>query len=196
MKVEKFWCSKCQTEQPDENFARNRAMRSGRANWCKACHKRGWQTPENQIRRKQRREANWLHSIVVEIRLRARRRGLPCDISEEDLAVPALCPVLGILLEPNSRRTRSGNAPSIDRIDPSRGYVKGNVTIISWQANRIKSDCGDPAVFEAIAAYIRRGLNGGPTDEGQLRLPLTRTVPSFPRAQATLGLSDSSSPCW
>lgn len=43
---------------------------------------------------------------------------------------------LGLLLD-GSRRDRK---PSLDRVVPSLGYVKGNVRVISFRANRIKSD--------------------------------------------------------
>jgi hypothetical protein len=32
------------------------------------------------------------------------------------------------------------NSPSIDRIDPARGYIKENIWVISHRANQIKSD--------------------------------------------------------
>lgn len=56
-----------------------------------------------------------------------------------DLLVPETCPVLGIPISPEFT-CRSDNTPSVDRVDPSRGYVKGNCIVISWRANRLKSD--------------------------------------------------------
>lgn len=76
-------------------------------------------------------------------RYRSIQKGLPFDLSIEDLEpllVP-LCPVLGIRME--TRRGRKGpseTSPSLDRIEPAKGYVRGNVLIISGRANRIKSD--------------------------------------------------------
>jgi hypothetical protein len=52
---------------------------------------------------------------------------------------PTHCPVLGIQLDYLSRG-RADNAPSFDKIDPKKGYVPGNVKIMSWRANRIKND--------------------------------------------------------
>jgi hypothetical protein len=58
--------------------------------------------------------------------------------------------LLGITLDCRAP-SRSDNLPSIDRIDPSKGYVKGNVWVISWRANRLKSD----ATFEELEAIVR-----------------------------------------
>ena len=70
---------------------------------------------------------------------RAAKEGIDFDIEVTDLVVPEFCPVFGVPLEPTERGTGHGDhAPSIDRIDPTRGYVKGNVAVISWRANRIK----------------------------------------------------------
>lgn len=76
-------------------------------------------------------------------RHRSEKRGLPFDLTLDDLEpllVPR-CPVLGIRMVPASgRKGPSEQSPSLDRIVPEKGYVRGNVVIISGRANRIKSD--------------------------------------------------------
>lgn len=62
---------------------------------------------------------------------------------EELTPVPYECPVLGMPLDFSTKGegfTRNEYSPSIDRIDPSRGYEPGNCAIISWRANRVKND--------------------------------------------------------
>lgn len=64
----------------------------------------------------------------------AKKRGLEFSITEDDIHMPEVCPVLGT---PFERGTMY--AASIDRIDNSKGYVQGNVQIISKLANTMKS---------------------------------------------------------
>ena len=66
------------------------------------------------------------------------------------------CPVLGIPLEweYGHGKARNPNSPSLDRIDNSKGYVPGNVAIISDRANRLKSD-GTATEHAAIATYMQ-----------------------------------------
>ena len=45
------------------------------------------------------------------------------------------------------------NAASIDRIDGSKGYIKGNVSIISWKANRAKCNLSVDEIFK-LAEYF------------------------------------------
>jgi hypothetical protein len=60
-------------------------------------------------------------------------------LKKSDIVIPACCPLLGIPLF--QMRGRAGpNSPSLDRIDPTKGYVPGNVWVISWRANQIKPD--------------------------------------------------------
>lgn len=180
-----LWCSGCTTDKPASAFSRNKYHRAGRANWCKACIKLLYQKPEYLTRRKERREADWSYSLTIECRGRARKRGLPFNITKEDLAVPELCPVLGIKLVP-PKGARQDDSPSVDRIIPANGYVKGNVAVISWLANRLKSDCDKPEFFEAIAAYMRRMVNAEATHRSGI--PATTSVCGVSSPQAAMGL--------
>ena len=66
--------------------------------------------------------------------------GIDFDIDFTDIVFPTHCPILGLELDYFSDQGRKENNPSFDRKDPSKGYVKGNVFVVSWRANRIKND--------------------------------------------------------
>lgn len=69
---------------------------------------------------------------------RARRNNLPFNLEEADIVIPDYCPILGIKLESQSKQ--HAGSPTLDKIVPELGYVKGNVQVISHRANLIKSD--------------------------------------------------------
>ena len=50
-----------------------------------------------------------------------------------------MCPLLNIALNWHSP-PRHDSTPSLDRIDNSKGYIKGNVQWVSWRANRCKNN--------------------------------------------------------
>lgn len=57
------------------------------------------------------------------------------------------------------------NSPSIDRIIPRLGYVKGNVAILCWRCNNLKRDA-TAEELEKIAAWMRkRGCVAHPDGE-------------------------------
>jgi hypothetical protein len=72
-------------------------------------------------------------------KINARKRDLEFTISKEDIVIPATCPVLGIELRRATGR-RDQHSPTLDRIDNTRGYVRGNIVVVSWRANKLKSD--------------------------------------------------------
>ena len=86
-----------------------------------------------------RRKAEPEMALYRSARASARRRGIEFLISPADVVIPSICPVLAIPIIPGSGKLND-NSPSIDRIDGSKGYVPGNIWVISWRANRIKSD--------------------------------------------------------
>lgn len=77
-------------------------------------------------------------SMLAGARYRARHNKVPFDLTLDDIQIPEFCPILGIKLIFNSICAK-GNSPSLDRFYPAKGYVKGNVTVISNKANTVKS---------------------------------------------------------
>lgn len=102
-------------------------------------------------------------------RRRAKEKNLPFNIdldyvrsmAGENAEFASHCPVFGVALDWSCMRNNGGkplpNSPSLDRIDPERGYVKGNVKIISFRANQIKSDAS-PSELKLVAAYCSKAL--------------------------------------
>jgi len=84
---------------------------------------------------------------------RAKKRDLPFDLTIEDLEVPEKCPILGLELKAGNDSSRE-ISPSLDRIVPELGYVKGNIRVISLRANRLKSDASIEEL-EAILKYMK-----------------------------------------
>jgi len=102
----------------------------------------------------ERRKKNIAKEILRSARERARRKGLEFNIEESDIIVPEKCPVLGIpLIQGKGKVCR--NSPSIDRINPLKGYVKGNVIIVSNLANTIKTNA-TPSEIRMVADFYEK----------------------------------------
>ena len=70
---------------------------------------------------------------------RAKTNGIEFSITEKDVPIPDFCPILGIPLFRVGGGKSTANSPSIDRIDPTKGYVSGNVQVLSNKANILKN---------------------------------------------------------
>jgi predicted DNA-binding protein YlxM (UPF0122 family) len=81
----------------------------------------------------------------------AKRAGIEWDLDFGDVVWPEVCPALGVEMDYFSE-TQTESSPSFDRVDPNKGYVRGNVVIICWRANRIKNN-GTPSELRALADY-------------------------------------------
>ena len=92
----------------------------------------------------------WRHA-----RTRAAQYSFEFNLTHEYLESiwPDACPVLGIPLYPNTGGKAHDNSPSLDRIDSSKGYVIGNVAIISYRANVIKNS-GSADEHRLIAEWM------------------------------------------
>lgn len=83
--------------------------------------------------------------ILYRSRANAKLRGIENTLVIEDIPdIPARCPVFPwIKLEYRVGEGLSDGSPALDRIDNSKGYVRGNVRIVSNRANELKSDSTD-----------------------------------------------------
>jgi len=78
--------------------------------------------------------------LLQAAKTRSKKRGVEFSVTVEDIDVPTHCPLLGVELVYCGNKIHSENSASLDRIDSSVGYVKGNVWIVSRRANVIKND--------------------------------------------------------
>lgn len=107
-----------------------------------------------KVKRTKWRSENLQRYLLDSAQRRARKRGIPFDLSIEDIAIPDRCPVFGTPFEFATSRV-SANSPSVDRVIPALGYVRGNVRVISHRANTLKSDASLEEL-RAVVAYLER----------------------------------------
>ena len=87
---------------------------------------------------------------------RSKKIGLEFNIDVLDIIIPEKCPILDIPLfirQGYKGSEKNPNNPSLDRIDSSKGYVKGNVQVISWRANDLKKD-GTVEEFNKLVEFL------------------------------------------
>jgi hypothetical protein len=105
------------------------------------------------VSRRARQSAYWKNHpeelLWHNARGRARRAKIPFSISEADVVIPEFCPVLGLKLQRGEKKF-GPSSPSLDKIVPILGYVPGNVGVISWRANEIKSN----ATIDELTAVL------------------------------------------
>lgn len=124
-----------------------RSLRSGETRSCGCLQK---ELIGNRAR-KHGLSKNPRYMLWISAKLRASKANLPFDLSWENIPeIPTICPVLGTLLGGQKKRGFCPNSPSLDRINPKLGYVKGNIRVISHRANQLKSD-GTPEELMLVA---------------------------------------------
>src|SRR5271167_2252285 len=88
----------------------------------------------------------------IHLQNRAKKRGWDFTIKITDLLPPpSHCPALGIALDYGVTGIHRDESPSVDRRDSSKGYIPGNVQIISYRANRIKSNASTKELYDVAA---------------------------------------------
>jgi hypothetical protein len=139
-------CRACQVEKTLSDFPPDKRSTDGTQARCRSCINE-WIKIHY---RKNPAAGMWRRA-----RARAAKLGLAFDFEIEDLLpLPTNCPVFGTPLRV-SAGPQDPHAYSLDRINNDRGYVKGNIVVMSYRANRLKND-GTAEDHEAIARWMKQ----------------------------------------
>jgi hypothetical protein len=160
-------CTRCKIEKPLESYSKDKNRKDGRYPVCKECQSKAakeryasdpkfaqkardkrqkyLKTHREEVNRKHkeryhsRKAKDPIGQMLVAVKRRATRDNLPYNLTPEMINIPTHCPVLGMELMFNKGQAED-NSPSIDKLVPSLGYVEGNISIISYRANMLKSN--------------------------------------------------------
>jgi hypothetical protein len=132
--------------------------------------------PAQQIKRVYNSDADRIKGYIIRhIKNSARRRNLEFNLDYTDIDLPDVCPLLGIPLVYKQLNGinlyQKANYATLDRIDNSKGYIKGNVIILSRMANAMKNEANFEQlkifytnVQKLIDVYENQGALGNITD--------------------------------
>lgn len=104
---------------------------------------------------KRSKETCYVQLLLRSAKQRAKKQAIPFNLTIADVDIPSHCPVLGIPLLA-AETLHNDNSPSLDRIVPNVGYVPGNVVVVSWRANRLKSDATLLEIQQMAQYYLHR----------------------------------------
>jgi len=160
-------CKKCTAERLRKSYLDNRERILKRAKAYYANNrekidnykKKYRETNKEELSRKQRilYEKDPMMWILPKAKQRAMKKGLEFSINKEDIIIPKYCPILGIELK-SCGLGGGDSSPSIDRINPKKGYTKDNIQVISIRANRIKNDASIEELRK-IATFLENLTN-------------------------------------
>lgn len=106
------------------------------------------------------KKSNPLKYLLVKAKSRARLQGLDFALTPTDFPVlPTHCPILGLELKYIQAKAKMGDPciATLDKLDSSKGYVVGNVAIVSLRANRLKSDAS-LAELKMLASWLEGAM--------------------------------------
>jgi hypothetical protein len=149
-------CAQCTSDST------NLRIKSGRTKDYSVISNKNWNSSEKAENSKQKwKDKNpkwaWVVSAVGSARTRAKYKELEFNLTNDYIYAIAAnhCPVLGIELTFGGTQRVSPTSASIDKIDPNKGYVIGNVAVISNKANIIKSNATADEIRK-VADWLQR----------------------------------------
>ena len=168
-------CSLCKEWKLFYMFGARRESIDKHKSWCKECEvlasaaysitPRGRETqaryrntPKGKETKALWNAKNWERRRVKDAKNRARYLKIPFNLTTEYIKsiTPSdmICPALGIQMKVGGDLKNSMiRAPSLDRLIPELGYVKGNIAVVSTRANIIKRDATPEELMKVAKFY-------------------------------------------
>lgn len=136
----KFTCWLCKCDCGNETTPRTSQLRNRKTKSCGCLRTEiaalRFTTHGLTVARKLSREYHLYHSA----KKRAKQQQVPFNLELTDIVIPERCPVFPEMLLLCSSKSVSDNSPTLDKLIPHLGYIKGNVRVISHKANTIKQN--------------------------------------------------------
>lgn len=173
-------CKKCNLKKELTDFPKHSKCKDGTSHVCKKCvyekvknhySMNGKLVMKNFYEKRRKdtikynnyidtcknyRDNNKEKCLLLYCKNRAKHNNLPFNIEINDIVIPKYCPILETEFSLNKpKKGRNMYGPSIDRIVPELGYVKGNIRVISLKANMMKSN----ATEKELKAFSKNMLN-------------------------------------
>ena len=161
---DKWWTAERKSNDPEgyraHNAAKHAARQAGDPERYRAKSER-WRLKNRSKAQdqntKSKRVGSWFKSLAQQAKSTAIRKGLSYDLDAEYVrelfaAQRGLCHWLGIPIVP-SVGFRDPRRPSLDRLDNSIGYVRGNVVLSTMFANMGRS-AADADTFRTFVAEL------------------------------------------
>lgn len=131
---------------------------------CRPCANEYLRKSGRRARRAYRRmndPAQRAKRLVNAAKRRAKSKGLECTLDWRDVLrviEEGYCEVTGLPFDLSQIDDVACHprAPSIDRIDLSKGYIPSNVKVVIWQHNMAKAYWSEELLAEYCAAYLER----------------------------------------
>lgn len=140
----------------DELYIRKlEQQRKAGAKWRAKNDRSAYQTEYD----KQRSTAN---RVYRSCKTRAKQLNTPFTIQQSDIIVPDLCPICATKMQHSDVKGGSQISPTLDKIQPELGYVKGNIAVICKLCNSTKGS-GSAELHRKIADYIDAHVNSSPS---------------------------------
>ncbi len=152
-----------QTVERKREYAREYAKRrleilGAEVIYAKQAEWREKNRPYLQEKSRKRRRAKRAMCLVAAACIRARKKGIVFTLDATDIAAlqavidVGRCELSGAFFTLDG--PRMATSPSLDRIEPDKGYVRGNVRIICHALNAALGDWGEAELRRIVTAWV------------------------------------------